>query len=351
MTQNYIDHFSGVVQSRLPRPTSDHFPILLMGGGLRKGPSPFRFENMWLKVDGFKDLLRGWWQGSEVRGRASFRLATKMKELKQKIKVWNREVFGRLEVNKNSALQQVEYWDGVESERSLSKGETELKKEAKESFKKWVLMDEIHWRQLSRELWLKEGDRNTGFFHRMANARRKNNSLDIVKINGVWMTEEQEVREGIVNAFQHLLSEEPGSRANIEGLHLNRLNSSEAKVLELPFIEEEIHSALMEMNGDKAPNPDGFTVVFWQAGWDFVKEEIMDLFKEFYDQRSFAKSLNTTFLVLIPKKGGAEDLGDFRPISLLGGLYKLLAKVLANTLKKVLENVVSVDQNAFVRGK
>ncbi|RVX23153.1 hypothetical protein CK203_000909 [Vitis vinifera] len=128
------------------------------------------------------------WIGVEVRGMVSFKLATKMKELKQKIKVWNREVFGRLEVNKNSALQQVEYWDGVESERSLSEGETELKKEAKESFK-------------------------------------KNNSLDRIKINGVWMTEEHEMREGIVNAFQHLLSEELGWRVDIEGMHLNRLNS------------------------------------------------------------------------------------------------------------------------------
>ena len=82
-----------------------------------------------------------------------------------------------------------------------------------------------------------------------------------------------------------------------------------------------------------------------------MKEEILDLFKEFFYERSFAKSLNTTFLVLIPKKGGADDLGDFRPISLLGGLYKLLAKVLANRLKKVLDKVVSMDQNAFVRGR
>ncbi|RVX04923.1 hypothetical protein CK203_019296 [Vitis vinifera] len=92
-------------------------------------------------------------------------------------------------------------------------------------------------------------------------------------------------------------------------------------------------------------------MAFWQACWDFVKEEVVELFKEFYDQKSFAKSLNTTFLVLILKKGGAEDLGDFRPISLLGGLYKLLAKVLANRLKKVLGKVVSTDQNAFVRGR
>ena len=119
----------------------------------------------------------------------------------------------------------------------------------------------------------------------------------------------------------------------------------------MPFSEEEIHSALLELNGDKAPGPDGFTVAFWQACWDFVKEEIWEMFKEFFVQRSFAKSLNTTFMVLIPKKGGAKDLGDFRPISLLGGLYKLLAKVLANRLKKVLGKVVSEDQNAFVKGR
>ena len=50
---------------------------------------------------------------------------------------------------------------------------------------------------------------------------------------------------------------------------------------------------MMEMNGDKAPGSDGFTVAFWQSCWDFVKEEILDLFKEFFDEKSFAKSLNS----------------------------------------------------------
>ena len=136
VTQQWLDMFNGVAQCRLHRPTSDHFPILLMDGRMRRGPTPFRFKNMWLKVDDFKGLLRGWWQGIEVRGRASFRLASKLKMLKQKIKVWNREVFRRLEVNKNSTLQQVEYWDGVESERSLSIAETEQKKETKDAFYK-----------------------------------------------------------------------------------------------------------------------------------------------------------------------------------------------------------------------
>ena len=98
---------------------------------MSRGPSPFRFENMWLKVDGFKELLREWWQGGARGGRASFRMAAKMKEMKEKIKVWNRDVFGRVEVNKSSALQQIEFWDRVESGRDLSEREMDLKNEAK----------------------------------------------------------------------------------------------------------------------------------------------------------------------------------------------------------------------------
>ncbi|RVX02242.1 hypothetical protein CK203_028314 [Vitis vinifera] len=97
VSPSWIDQFSGINQCRLPRPVSDHFPIMLVGGGIRRGLAPFRFENMWLKAEGFKELVRSWWQGIDVRGSASYKLATKMKEIKQKLKVWNREVFGKLE--------------------------------------------------------------------------------------------------------------------------------------------------------------------------------------------------------------------------------------------------------------
>ena len=72
----------------------------------------------------------------------------------------------------------------------------------------------------------------------------------------------------------------------------------------------------------------------------------MEMFHEFFAKGTFTRSINTTFLVLIPKKGGVEDLKDFKKINLLGSLYKLLAKVLGNRLKKV----VSYAQNAFVEG-
>ena len=105
-----------------------------------------------------------------VRGSASYRPAAQLKEMKHILRIWNREVFGRLECNKATALQQVEYWDLVERERGLMKEETICKKEAKKGYAKWVSMEETHWRQLSRELWLREGDRNTGYFYRMTTA-------------------------------------------------------------------------------------------------------------------------------------------------------------------------------------
>ena len=77
----------------------------------------------------------------------------------------------------------------------------------------------------------------------------------------------------------------------------------------------------------------------------------MGFFKDFFERGKFVRSLNSTFLVLVPKKGGVDDLCDYRPISLVGGLYKILAKVLASRLKKVVSKVVSPTQNAFVEGR
>ena len=89
----------------------------------------------------------------------------------------------------------------MECERSLTEEELAYKKEVNEGYAKWVGLEEAHWRQASRELWLKEGDRNTGYFHRMASAHRRANYMDRIKINGVRLSGDQKVREGVANAY------------------------------------------------------------------------------------------------------------------------------------------------------
>ena len=339
-----------VIQRRLPRPVSDHFPIMLDSEGVRTGPIPFRFELMWLKHEGFKETLKGWWQNLQFHGTFSFILSAKLKALKGLLKTWNREVFGKVETHKKDALSRVSFWDEIEKERGLGLEEAEERAKAKDDFKRWALLEETSWRQKSRETWLKEGDRNTGFFHRMANAHRRRNCLNSISINGKRYDKENEIKEGLVNAFQNLLSAPDGWRPSLPDLALNEIGNEEAARLEDIFSEEEIWAAISGLNSEKAPGPDGFPIAFWSFGWDFVKNEVLGFFQEFHEQGRFVKHLNATFVVLIPKKQTVEDLRDLRPISLVSGLYKILTKVLANRIKKVLDKVISKSQNAFVEG-
>ncbi|RVW42036.1 hypothetical protein CK203_093309 [Vitis vinifera] len=106
------------------------FPSYWIGEGER-GHVPFRFENMWLKEEGFKDLLKGWWQGLSFSGSFSFILAEKLKALKAILKTWNKDVFGKVGVNKRLALDKVAFWDSQKKMRLLSMEELEARKEAK----------------------------------------------------------------------------------------------------------------------------------------------------------------------------------------------------------------------------
>ena len=95
------------------------------------------------------------------------------------------------------------------------------------------------------------------------------------------------------------------------------------------------------MEGDKAPGLDGFSLAFYRHCWGVAERDVLAVFEEFYQHGKFEKSLNATFIALIPKKNGASNIRDFRPISLEGSVYKILTKVLANHLKEVLDQLIS----------
>jgi len=137
----------------------------------------------------------------------------------------------------------------------------------------------------------------------------------------------------------------------LDNLVFDNLDVGEASSLELPFEEREVLEVVKGLNRDKAPGPDGFTLAFYQDCWEVIKTDLMGVFQDFHTHSKFVKSINATFLALIPKKFGAMDLKDFRPISLVSGVYKIIAKVLANRLKKVVAKIISNPQNAFVKGR
>ena len=124
----------------------------------------------------------------------------------------------------------------------------------------------------------------------------------------------------------------------------------EKEWLQRQFEEDEVLETLKLCSRDKAPGPDGFPISFYQSFWEMLKEDILSTLRQFHDHQMFEKSLNATYVALIPKKVGVVELRDFRPISLIGGIYKIIAKILAERLKKVISKLVNKHQMAFIKG-
>jgi hypothetical protein len=129
------------------------------------------------------------------------------------------------------------------------------------------------------------------------------------------------------------------------------LDADESTWLEREFEEHEVWEVVRGLNGDKALGSDGFAMNFFQKCWEVVKKDILVVFLEFHSQRLFEKSFNATFVSLIPKKTSVVDLKDFRPISLVGGVYKIISRVIADRFKSVLGKIISNSQNAFIGGR
>jgi endonuclease/exonuclease/phosphatase family metal-dependent hydrolase len=350
-SDEWDDLFPSILQKRLPRILSDHFPIVLECGDFSRSRRPFRFENMWLKADGFKERVKEWWNSYTFYGTPGYIMACKLKALKVDLKKWNEEVFGNVGVKINKLMSELVELDALADLRPLTEVEIQKKVGIVADLERTSLLEEISWRQKSRALWLQEGDKNTKFFHRLANSNRRYNSISSLSINGVVSTDSVAISECITNFYSHLFEEEEGDRPLLDGLDFAMISAEDALWLERPFDEEEVAGVVAGFNGDKAPGPDGFSMGFFQCCWDILNPDVMAVLNYFHGLSSFEKSLNATFVSLIPKKTDALEVKDFRPISLVGSTYKILAKLLANRLKVVLPKIISASQNAFVQGR
>ena len=138
---------------------------------------------MLLKDEGFVKKIRSWWESYQFYRTPSFVLANKLKALKVDLKRWNVEEFGNVEEKGKKLWSDLRGLETVEESRILMVEEKLDKERIRGELEKMTL-EEISWRQKSRVICIKEGDRNTKFFHHMANSHRRFNSIDKLMVDG-----------------------------------------------------------------------------------------------------------------------------------------------------------------------
>lgn len=342
----------------LPSGGSDHWPISLIvevSSTPRNGP--FRFEKFWLDHPNFQEMVNKWWsEPLECSGSKMFNLQKKLKMTKQQIKEWNKTVFGNIFQEKIILENKLEQIHKEGTEGNLSAEALEQEKILSQQWHNRCAQEETLWKQKSRIQWLKEGEMNTKFFHRSALDRRSSNRiLELKNDTGEILKNHNEISALLLDHFKSI-GQEP---------HINREKAIKDLTEAIPKIitadqnwalcrkisMEETEEAIRSMPNDKAPGPDGFTINFYKACWSTVKQDVWEAVEDSRRLGTILKSLNSTFLALIPKTEEAKTPDKFRPIALCNVIYKIISKVIASRLKTILPGIISEEQSGYVEGR
>ncbi|BFG29908.1 hypothetical protein CerSpe_161820 [Prunus speciosa] len=344
--------FPSIRHKALPRIFSDHCPIELDTSTLKWGPKPFRFENSWLEHPDFKRILKDWWKEDQLYGWEGYKFIRRLKLLKTKMKLWSKEVIGDMETAKREAEARLAAIDMQEGRDGL---DSELRKEREDLqllVGDIIYKEEVKWRRRGKVKWARDGDENTKFFHMMAIGYRKRNYIEWLEMeDGVIIENENEIESEAINFFKNLYSSNDEVGWGVEGLNWCPISSEKAAWIERPFEEVEVRNAVFDCGKDKSPGADGFTLFFFQYCWDIVKGDLMKVMEDFYNSEIINAVTNEILICLIPKNNDSAKLRDFRPISLVTSAYKVVSKVLATRLGKVLDDTISATQGAFVKNR
>ena len=233
--------------------------------------------------------------------------------------------------------------------RTLTPEELEFKKYLKAKALGIAAIQKSRARQHSRLTWIRKGDTNTRFFQLHANMRKKRSF--IATLNGEsGPAISQESKTTLAHTHFSNLIGTPSTRTR--GLNWNELgyNHHDLDDLDAPFTEQEIEAVIKEMPAEKAPGPDGFIGLFYKRCWSIIKHDLIEAIMSFYNHRTSKLGLiNAANIVLLPKTSEASSLSDYRPISLINSVTKIITKILANRLAPHMNTLVSNAQNAFIK--
>lgn len=256
----------------LPSGGSDHWPIIMnvaiLGTPRNK---PFRFEKFWLSHPKFTSKIKQWWiEPIGIRGTRMYILQAKLKHIKNKLKSYNQEVFGNIFKEKKVLEDQLEQIHKEWIQGNINQETMNTKQTLMQNWQARCQQEEILWKQKSRIQWLKEGEKNTKFFHLLAIDHRSANKILRIK-DEQWTSFQRhhEILVLLINHFSQIalecsINREDAIRDLMTSIS-NLITEDQNKALNQVVTLEEVEEAVRDMPNGKAPRPDGFTIDFYKA--------------------------------------------------------------------------------------
>ena len=346
-SQSWITKFSNMNLMGLNRSTSDHNPLLLtLVPHENWGPKPFRCYDAWFMNPHFKAFL-----SNECRSIPDVPLHNKMKIIKTPLKSWRRENFDVIDKKIADLEVVIHDLERKGEDRVLDSVEMARLKAASSILHQWLIRRERVWRQKARTYGFNIKDHNMKFFHASTIFKRKKNEISQVIIDGRRVAGVANLKEGIRNHFRHRFAQDQIPGFDFDLKNHPKVSSEQVLLLEATPSREEIKKAVWACGIDKAPGFDGFNFKFIREMWEVLEDEIYESVLEFFISGHSVRHLNVTWVTLIPKRENPTDIDDYRPISMVGALYKIIAKILSTRLKVVIDTLIDESQSAFVMNR
>lgn len=218
-------------------------------------------------------------------------------------------------------------------------------------------MEEAYFHQNSRIQWLKEGDQNTSFYHKVAMARNYFNAIhELTDLNGIAVSSPEAVGLLAVHHFVNVLGppltlSAPSLQIRVDLATAFHCSPEQAEdMIKLPT-DDEIMRVLFKLNPNKSLGPDGLTSRFYSCDWHILGKEVTTAISKFFVSGNLPTATNSTILTLIPKFLGASSVKDYMSISCCNTTYKVISKILVSKLKPILPMVILPNQSAFIKGR
>ena len=209
----------------------------------------------------------------------------------------------------------------------------------------------------SRVKYIEKGEKNTNYFLGLEKSRGANNTIYEIEQNENAINDPLEILSKIESFYNNLYKKDTEVNESEESLEsftkelqFQKLTAEDYASCDTNVTVKEMGAALMKLGNDSAPGCDGLTTPFYKFFWPKIKHLIFDSFNNAIENGELSKSQKRGIITLLHKDGDRNNLGNWRPISLLNTDYKFFSKVVALRMHSVLEFLINPLQKGFLKG-